>query len=108
MTNYRPISLLRVFYTVLKKAKHCRLSQHLHTNNILVTEQYDFRKGISNEDAAFRLTNRVFKSINQKMHVGGIFYDLAKAFDCMNHEILSAKLPFYGILGVSGDWFRFS
>ena len=64
---------------------HSRLSQHLHTNNILVTELYGFRKGISTEDAAFRLTNGVFKSINHKMHVGGIFYDLAKAFDCVNH-----------------------
>jgi hypothetical protein len=60
-----------------------RLSQHLHTNNILVTEQYGFCKGISNEDAAFELTDSVFESINQKMHVGGIFCDLAKAFDCM-------------------------
>jgi hypothetical protein len=41
------------------------------------------------------------------MHVQGIFYDLAKAFDCMNHEILSAKLPFYGIQEVCEDWSRF-
>jgi len=34
---------------------------------------------------------------HQKMLVGGTFCDLAKAFDCMNHEILSAKLHFYGI-----------
>jgi hypothetical protein len=40
------------------------LSQHLHTNNTLVTEQYGFRKGMSNEDAAFRVTGSVFKSIN--------------------------------------------
>ena len=60
-----------------------RLSQHLHTNSILVTEQYGFSKGISNEDAAFQLTDSVFESINQKMHVGGIFCDLAKTFDCM-------------------------
>jgi len=85
---------------------HSRLSQHLHTNNKLVTEQYSFRKGISTEDAAFRLTDIVFKSSNQKMHVGRIFCDLAKAFDCVNHLILLAILHFCGIGGVSEDWFR--
>jgi len=82
------------------------LGQHLHTNNILVTEQYGFRKGISTEDAAFRLTDSVFKPVNKKMHVGRIFCDLAKAFDCMNHEILLATLHFHGIQGVHEDWFR--
>jgi hypothetical protein len=38
--------------------------------------------------------------------MGGIFCDLAKAFDCVNHEILLAKLHFYGIQWVSEDWFR--
>jgi len=45
---------------------HGRLSQHLHTDNILVTEQYGFTKGISTEDATCRLTDSVFKFINQK------------------------------------------
>jgi len=40
------------------------------------------------------------------MHVGGIFCDLAKVFDCVNHEILLAKLHSYGIQGVSEYWFR--
>jgi hypothetical protein len=48
----------------------------------------------------------VFKSLNQKIHVGGIFCDLRKAFDCVNHEILLSKLDFYGIQGVMADWFR--
>jgi hypothetical protein len=48
---------------------HSRLSQHLHIN-LLVTEQYGIRKGISTENAAFRVTDSVFKFINQSMHVG--------------------------------------
>jgi hypothetical protein len=45
MTNYRPVSLLTSFFTVPEKVMHIRLRQHLNTNNILVTEQYGFKKG---------------------------------------------------------------
>jgi hypothetical protein len=44
----------------------------LQTNNIQVPEQFGFRKGISSENAVFKLTDSVLKSINQKIHVGGI------------------------------------
>ena len=47
----------------------------------------------------------MFKSINQKLHVGEIFCDLVQALDFVNNEILLAKLYFYGIRGVSKDWF---
>ena len=39
----------------------------------------------------------VFKPINQEMRVGGIFCDWAKVSDCVNHDIVLAKLHFYGI-----------
>jgi len=38
--------------------------------------------------------------MNQKMHVGGIFYNLANASDFVNHEILLAILNLYVIQGV--------
>jgi len=47
MKNYGPVLLLMVFVKVHEKAMHSRLSQHLRTNSILVTEQYGCSKGIS-------------------------------------------------------------
>jgi hypothetical protein len=62
MTNYRPISLLTSFSKVLERVKCNWLSHHVHTNNILVPEQFCFRKGVSTEDEAFKLTDNVLKS----------------------------------------------
>ena len=47
----------------------------------MFTEQFGFRKEKSSEDAAFRLADSVFESINQKMHVGGIFCEFVKGCD---------------------------
>jgi hypothetical protein len=52
MSNYRPISLLTTFSKILEKVMYNRLSNYLQINNILVSEQFGFRKGISTENAA--------------------------------------------------------
>jgi hypothetical protein len=65
-------SLLTTFSKLLEKVMYNRLSHYLQTNNILVPEQSGFRKGISTESAAFRITHNVLKSLNKKKHVGGI------------------------------------
>jgi hypothetical protein len=71
----------------------------LQTNNILVPEQFGFRKGISTENTTFKLTDSVLKYLNQTMHLAGVFYDLAKAFDRVNYEILH----YYAIQGATAS-----
>jgi hypothetical protein len=83
-----------------------RLEQHLETNNIVTTEQFGFRKGVHIENAVFFLTNNTITSLNQRQQVGGIFCDLTKAFDCVNHTILLNKLYYYGIRGNCYHWFK--
>jgi len=43
--------------------------------------------------------------MNQKMHVGEIFFDIVKALDFVNHKIFLAEIYFIGIQGVSDNWF---
>jgi hypothetical protein len=85
MANYRPICLLKAFSKVIETTMCHKLNHHLQLNNILVGEQYGFRKGLSTENAAYTLADSIFKAWNSKFHVGGICCDLAKAFDCENH-----------------------
>jgi hypothetical protein len=44
--------------------------------------------------------------LTKKLHVGGIFCDFAKVFDCLNHEMFLAKLHFYGIRGAYEEQFE--
>jgi hypothetical protein len=82
-----------------------RLSQHLEVNNILVPEQFGFRKGISIEKAVFTLTDNILNAVNQQKQIGGALCDLTKAFDCVSHKLLLSK-QFYGIRGVNDLWFE--
>ena len=51
------------------------------------------------------ITNKIQKAIENKHYLCGIFLDLSKAFDTVNHYILLRKLENYGIRGVANEWF---
>jgi len=99
ISNYRPISLLTSFSKVFEKVIYKRLYHNVNSNNILAKEQYGFWNNSSTEIASYNLINNIKKALNSNMWVGGIFCDLTKAFDYVNHNILLSKLEFCGITG---------
>ena len=106
--NYRPISLLPVFSKILEKMMYNRLVPvpFLQKHNILSTSQFGFRKDMSINNAIFSFTNNILNAKDSKEHVLGLFIDLKKAFDVVDHDILIEKLEGYGIRGVANNWFK--
>jgi len=56
-----------------------------NNNNILVREQFGFRSKFSTEAASYSLISEVLYAWNNKNTIRGIFCDLTKVFDCVNH-----------------------
>ena len=98
LANYRPISLLTAFSKVFEELIYTRLHTHLFVN-ILTPQQFGFRAHYSTNHATFSLLNSILEATNLKHRIGGIFFDLHKAFDSVNHDIIFKKMKFYGIMG---------
>ena len=104
--NYRPISILPIFSKILERIIYNRLLAYLDKMHILSSNQYGFRKNYSTYMALIELIDSLSHSIDNNEYTIGIFVDLSKAFDTVDHKILISKLNHYGIRGTPLMWFK--
>ena len=101
--NYRPVSTLPIFGKIFEKIIYSRIYNYAISQDILNGNQFGFRQSHSTCHAVNFSVSLIQESLRNNKHVIGIFVDLSKAFDTIDHGILLKKLERYGIRGVAGS-----
>lgn len=106
VSNYRPISILPTFSKILVRIIYNRTYKYLDDNKILYKNQFGFKKNVSTEHAINQFVREISSSFDKNQFTIGVFVDLSKAFDTVNHNILLEKLQYYGIKNKLLKWYQ--
>jgi hypothetical protein len=106
VNNYRPISILPTFSKVFESIVKRRLIKFLSANELLNGAQHGFLPNRSTETAILDFTKTVLQALDSGNKVTGVFLDLSKAFDSVDHALLAEKLSAVGVRSKALEWFK--
>ena len=93
--NYRPISILPNLSKVHERLMYDQMYPFF--DQIFSKLQCGFRKGFSAEQCLIHMIEKLRTYLDTGGHGSALFTDLSKAFDCIDHQLLIAKLNAYGV-----------
>lgn len=103
---YRPISVLPVLNNIFERIIYNRLLDFLERHKVLYCYQYGFRRKICTGTPLNEIVNMVQCNLIDRQKCAGLFMDLTKAFDTVDHYILLSKMETYGIRGTPEKLFE--
>jgi len=77
---------------------------YVKKNNIVYKSHYGFREGHSIRLALMELIKDITSNLNNNLVIAGVFIDLKKAFDTIDHSIFIKELFHYGVRGIASSW----